>query len=240
MNLGLDGRQARARERGGVFGRARSRGAQEEPDELFQVLTLEVAAEAGDFAGAVIQLRPDRVIQSTEQVSHGERFLIRRKPKLIVLNPRQGHGIEQPIERGALQVEHRIVPRIIDALRVAQTADAVQRRQPLDRQLVQQRRRQLEVVLLEREIAKQVERLALFVGRDRLVRNPAIRVADVVAMMINAGDEFGGREQPVVVFVQPAAQRATEDLIAFTRFGESGFHRGPKLADDFKAPAEVG
>ena len=132
------------------------------------------------------------------------------------------------------------MPRIIDALRVAQTADAVQRRQPFDRQLVQQRRRQLEVVFLEREIAKQVERLALFIGRDRLVRNPAVRVADVVAMMINAADEFGGREQPVVVFVQPATQRATEDLIAFTRFGESGFHRAPKLADDVKAPAEVG
>ena len=132
------------------------------------------------------------------------------------------------------------MPGVVNPLGVEQAVEAVQRRQPFDGEFIEQRSGQHEVVFLEREIAEQFEGLALFVGGHRLEWQSSIRVAHVIAMMINATNEFRGGEQSAIVFAQPAAQRATKDLIAFAWFEQFGFHRIPKLVGDFKTLPKVG
>ena len=164
------------------------------------MLTLEVAAEAGDFAGAVIQLRPDGTVQAVEKVGHRERFLVRIEAQFVVLDARECDGVEEPVQDRALQIEHRIVPGIIDSGRVEQPINSAQGGQAFDGEFVKQRRGQLEVVFLEREMAEQLQRFALLVRSHRLVGQPAMRIADVVTVMVDATDEFGGGEQAAIIF----------------------------------------
>src|SRR3989442_8732070 len=104
------------------------------------------------------------------------------------------------------------MPGVVNPLSVEQAVDAVQRRQPFNGEFIEQRGGQHEVVFLERVIAEQLEGLALLVGGHRLEGPSSIRVAHVIAMMINAADKLRGGEQSAIVFAQPAAQRATKDL----------------------------
>jgi len=82
-------------------------------------------------------------------------------------------------------------------------------------------------------------KLLLREERHRLERDPAVRVPDVIAPMVDAAHEFRRGHHRAEVVVEPALQRAPHDLVALARLGESGVHGRPQLVHQRDALAEI-
>src|SRR5687768_5268710 len=150
----------------------------------------------------MMEFRPDGSFEAEEHIGHAEALITALETKFVVLKAGERGAVVQTSEDGALKIENGIVPGRVEARGTEEAVEPAEAGETFRREFVVELGRKLKGFFAEAIAAHEFERFFLLRGGNWREGGAAVLVADMVAIMIEAADEFGGGEEAAIIFVE--------------------------------------